>query len=169
VSEPELGRKYPIDTIIPPVDEHTRFIYAGAVAFGVEYRMVNEDIVLANLKAHGMDRPPPGARQLIDEDGGVSLHVCDAETRTEYLRFDMFTGSPHYHYLKPGEYQINIAYDANASGEMREWALGCIRERLPAMLAFCGAAELAARVDQSEIEAALPRLTELVGRTAVSG
>ena len=168
MSEQEIGRKYPIDTIIPPVAEHTRYIDAGAVTIGVEYRMVNEDIVLANLKAHGMDKPPPGARQVIHEDGGVSLHVCDAQTRTEYLRFDMFTASPHYHYLTPDKHQINIAYDTNAGGDMREWALRCIRERLPAMLGFCGAAELAARVDRDEIEAALPRLTELVGRSAVA-
>jgi hypothetical protein len=164
VSESELGRTYPIDTIIPPVAEHTRYVDAGAVTIGVEYRTVNEDIVMANLRAHGMDRPPPGANQVIDEDGGVSLHVCDAATRTEYLRFDLFTGGPHYHYLTPGKHQINIAYDVHAGGDMRAWALRCIRERLPEMLRFCGAAELAAQVDQREIDAALPRVTELVGQ-----
>lgn len=166
MSEAELGKRFAIDTIIPPVPEDTRYVDAGAVTFGVEYREVNEAVVLANLRAHGMDRPPPGARQTIDEDGGVSLHVCDARTRTEYLRFDMFDDSPHYHYLCHNEYQLNILYDRAACGPMTDWALECVRHRLRPMLTLCGADALAAQIDDAAIEAALPQVVALIARSA---
>jgi hypothetical protein len=169
VTEAELGKKFAIDTIIPPVAERTHYVTAGAIAFGVEYRVVNEDIVLANLRAHGMDRPPPGAQQVIPDDGGVSLHVCDAANHTEYLRFDMFDDAPHYHYLCHNEYQLNIPYDRNACGPMLDWAVDGIRSRLRAMLTFCGADELAGQVDDAEIEAALPQVLALIGRSAPVG
>lgn len=169
MSEYELGTRFHIDTIIPPVADHTHYVDAGVVTIGVEYRVVDEAIVMANLNAHGMDRPPPGARQQIDEDGGVSLHVCDAATRTEYLRFDIFDARPHYHYLCHNEYQINIPYDTNACGDMAEWALECLRHRLPDMLSFCGATNLAAQLDTAQIEAAMPHVIELVGRSARVG
>ena len=166
MSESELGKRFHIDTIIPPVAEHTYYVDAGVVTIGVEYRIVDEATVMANLNAHGMDRPPPGARQQIDEDGGVSLHVCDAATRSEYLRFDMFDASPHYHYLCHDEYQLNIPYDRNACGDMTDWALECIRRRLPDMLAYCGATDLVAQLDPAKIEAAMPQIINLVGRSA---
>lgn len=166
MSEGALGKKFAIDTIIPPVDERTEYVDAGAITIGVEYREVNEEIVLANLRAHGMDRPPPGAQQDIPNDGGVSLHVCDAATRTEYLRFDMFDDAPHYHYLCHNEYQLNIPYDRNACGPMKDWAFDCIRLRLRAMLTFCGAHDLAAQVDDAALEQALPRVLGLVARSS---
>ncbi|MCW2656512.1 MAG: hypothetical protein JWR06_705 [Jatrophihabitans sp.] len=165
----EAGRRYGIDTIIPPVAANTRYVAAGAISIGVEYRLINEEIVQANLNAHGLDTSGPDVRaRMIADDGGVSLHVCDTETRTEYLRFDLFDGSPHYHYLAPGDYQINIPYDWFACGDMTSWALRCIRERLPEMLAFCGAQDLAGQVDPAQIEAAMPAVLELVGRSAAS-
>lgn len=166
MSEGTLGKRFGIDTIIPPVSERTEYVEAGAITIGVEYREVNEDIVLANLRAHGMDRPPPGAAQEIPNDGGVSLHVCDAATRTEYLRFDMFDDGPHYHYLCHNEYQVNIPYDRNACGPMTDWTFDCIRLRLRAMLAFCGAEELAAKVDDDAIGEALPQIIGLVTRSS---
>lgn len=169
MSEAELGKRFAIDTVIPPVPDLTEYVDAGVIAIGVEYRVVNEDIVLNNLKAHGMDRPPPGARQTIDEDGGVSLHVCDAATHSEYLRFDMFGESPHYHYLCRDEYQLNIPYDRHACGPMIDWALECIRLRLRPMLAFCGAEDLAAHVDDGAIEAVLPQVVSLIERSSRVG
>ncbi|MBO0865637.1 MAG: hypothetical protein J2P16_11265 [Mycobacterium sp.] len=169
MSQTELGKRFHIDTIIPPVADNTHYVDAGAITIGVEYRVVDEAIVMANLNSHGMDRPPHGARQQIDEDGGVSLHVCDAATRTEYLRFDMFAASPHYHYLCNNEYQINIPYDSNACGDMTEWAFGCLRNRLPDMLSYCGATELAAQLDPVQIEAAMSQVIDLVGRSAQAG
>ena len=166
MSDSELGTRFGIDTIIPPVPEHTRYVDAGNVTIGVEYREVNEAIVLASLKAHGMHRPPPGARQTIDADGGVSLHVCDVSTRAEYLRFDMFDDSPHYHYLCHNEYQLNIPYDRHACGPMNDWALDCIRHRLRPMLMFCGADALAAGLDDAAIDAALPKVAGLVTRSS---
>jgi hypothetical protein len=163
----DAGRRYSIDTIIPPVAANTRYVDAGAIAIGIEYRIVNEEIVKANLDAHGLEHSSANADGPIPDDGGVSLHVCDAATHTEYLRFDAFDSSPHYHYLCDGEYQLNIPFDATACGNMTSWALRCIQERLPAMLAFCGAHELAAQVDQREIDAVMPTLSELVGRTMV--
>ena len=163
----KAGRRYSIDTIIPPLAANTHYLDAGAIAIGVEYRVVNEEIVNANLATHHHESTPSDAStQQIPEDGGVSLHVCDAATHTEYLRFDMFDDSPHYHYLCPGEYQINIPYDMHACGDMTSWTLRCIRERLPEMLAFCGAQELAAQVDRDQLEAVIPTLLEMMVGTA---
>lgn len=163
----DAGRRYSIDTIIPPVAANTHYVEAGAIAIGLEHRVVNEEIVKANLDAHGVDHAAGNATGAIPDDGGVSLHVCDA-AHTEYLRFDAFDASPHYHYICDGEYQLNIPFDATACGDMTMWALRCIRDRLPAMLARCGAHELAAQLDQGQIDAALATLTELVGRTTVA-
>ncbi len=98
------------------------------------------------------------------EDRGWSVHVCDAATGAEYLRFDVFEGDPHYHYIHPGDHHFVVPFDRAASGDMTEWAIECLRRRLPEMLEHAGASDLAARVDRAQLEAAIPEL-----RAALSG
>ena len=83
---------------IPPIDDQTRFFDAGAITIGVEYRLLNNDIVNQHMDA-GTER--------IDikgeiNDCGVSLHVYGKDAggkRLEHLRFDCFDDDPHYHYV----------------------------------------------------------------------
>ena len=44
---------------------------------------------------------------------------------------------------------------------MWEWALTCLRERLPAMLRQAGATELAEQVDAAEVARAIPEIEKL--------
>ena len=161
MAEHELGRRYSIRTIIAPLAEKTVVIDAGAVTIGVENRIINEATVRASLVAaredDGVVRTTP-----VDDDGGISLHVFDAATGDEHLRFDLFEHHPHYHYICPGEYQVNIPYDRNASGDMFEWAMACLRHRLPDMLAYGDAPELGARIDPAALDRALPEVARAV-------
>src|SRR5262249_25247528 len=92
-------------------------------------------------------------------DGGVSVHVCATEGRTEYLRFDCFRIEPHYHYISTsGTSQEIIKFDTVANGDMLDWAIGGIGPRLPDMLRRAGATQLADGVDPAAIEKALPEL-----------
>ena len=147
---------------IPPIEDHTRYFEAGAVTIGVEYRLLNNDIVnqhLENQQAQMEDRGE------ID-DRGVSLHVyvdqSDGE-RLERLRFDCFDEGPHYHYVNWGEGANDIVkLDTIADGDSLAWALERIRTRLPQMLARAG--EVAAKVDASAVEAVLPQVSEAAYR-----
>jgi hypothetical protein len=139
---------------IPPLEEFTTYFEAGAVRFGVEHRELNEDIInenfgsdpaaLAAVQAmHGDDGPP--------DDEGLSLHVFDSESGTEVLRFDMFSGDPHYHYLPAAPYHIVVPYDPAASGDMMAWALSALSDRLVPLLRNGGHDELAAKIEPSSI------------------
>jgi hypothetical protein len=157
-----LGNRHPSHTIIEPVAANTRYFDAGPVRIGVEYRLITSDIVNANLEAasrqHGGEHVPV----TVPEDGGVSVHVVDASTDAEYLRFDVFDESPHYHYIHPGAYQLNIPFDQAAFGDMFEWVRDGLRYRLRDMLEFCGAAAVAARLDPAVLESVLPEVVEAV-------
>jgi hypothetical protein len=150
---------------IPPVAENTEYVAAGAISVGVEYRVLTDDIVDGNYAGGDAQSTIDAARPDALDDEGVSLHVCDAETGAEYLRFDAFHEDPHYHYIHPGEYQQIIVFDATACGDMLEFSLECLRSRLPQMLEHAGASELAARLDVDVVHDALPRIVELA-RTA---
>lgn len=150
---------------IPPVEKHTAYFSAGVVEIGVEYRLLDDAIAAAHSaqSARGTDA---GATENID-DRGVSLHVfgnLEGE-RLEYLRFDCFDEDPHYHYVswRDGSNEM-IHIDPVADGDPLEWALARIATRLPQMLARAGAAEVAAAVDGSLVEAILPRVTEAAYR-----
>jgi len=157
-----LGNRYPSHTIIGPVAANTRYFDAGPVCIGVEYRLITSDIVNANLEAarreHGAEYVPVA----VPADGGVSVHVVDASTNAEYLRFDMFDESPHYHYIHPGEYQLNIPFDRAAFGDMFPWVRDGLRGRLREMLEFCGATAVAARLDPAVLESVLPEVIDAV-------
>jgi hypothetical protein len=153
---------------IPPVDAHTEYFDAGAVRFGVEYRLLNDAIAAAagNDDAVSFD------------DRGVSLHVFGVAANTqdtqdtrergepvEHLRFDCFDEDPHYHYVS-WKHKLNemLHIDPIADGDPLIWALERIRTRLPQMLERAGAAEIAALVDLRLVEATLPKVSEAAWR-----
>jgi hypothetical protein len=90
--------------------------------------------------------------------------VCDARDGGEYLRFDAFDGDPHYHYLTPGVGHTVIIFDDAALGDMFPWTLGCLRDRLPQMLAMAGATDLLERIDIADVHAALPEIERVAER-----
>ena len=144
---------------IPPVEEQTEYFEAGAIRFGVEYRLLNDAIAAASTvgPASGVD---PGPSSF--DDRGVSLHVfCPGEggESLEHLRFDCFDEDPHYHYISwkaPSNEMVHI--DPIADGDPLRWALERIRTRLPQMLERAGASDGARSVDPRLIEEVLPRL-----------
>ncbi len=113
-------------------------IPAGAVSFGVLYR-----------------HQPNG-------DQGVCIHVFGNDLPghdKELLRFDCFQKEPHYHYrnaaIKKNE---RIFLDCTAEGLPLTWTLDKIKNRLPLMLLRCGAEDVARKVDQREVDAAMPKI-----------
>ncbi len=143
----EAGRQV-FEDPIPPVPENTKWFSAGELTFGVEYRLLDTEI----LKQAYPDNPP----QASIDDSGVSLHVVDSVDGAEYLRFDCFTESPHYHYVMPGkEYQQWVPYDNVANGPVLDWALRSLRTRLDPMLREAGGAQVADRCDYSAISGVL--------------
>ena len=151
---------------IPVIPEHTEYIKAGAITFGVEFRVLNDAVAAAAYKANkemlgriaAMRAKEP--RRVLN-DSGVSIHVfgnLDGEL-VEYLRFDCFVEDPHYHYIFPDQkVQDRIPLDTVAGGAALPWTLERLQTRLRAMLTRAGAMELANQVDQREIEAALPKV-----------
>lgn len=148
----------------PPVPEWTRYIQAGPLTIGVEQRRITMDII---EKTYGSEDRPDlvrPSRVTTDEDEPfLSLHVFDAVTNAEHLRFDITDEHPHYHYMSPGKRNVVVPYDKNACGEdMLNWAIGCLRDRLSAMLIFAEASDLATRVDRKAIESAISQIFEEV-------
>ncbi len=151
----ELGNRYNNDPI-PPVAEATTYYPVSALSIGVEHRLLNDEIVDTVFTSEELQASVAVGRPDVLEDEGISLHVCDGESGLEYLRFDAFVKEPHYHYMFPGEYNIVIPFDRAASGDMVEWSIHCIRERLEPMLAYCGASDLWRRIDPRDLEQQLP-------------
>jgi hypothetical protein len=56
-----------------------------------------------------------------------------------------------------------VKFDSVAHGDMMEWALGRLGDRLPQMLARAGATDLAEAVDPGAVSAALPRVRAACG------
>jgi hypothetical protein len=154
-----IGKVYNISPQ-PPAAEDTRYLPAGAITFGIEYRDVDPESLaktyaddpaqLAELE----EKSPEGGFS----DEGVSIHVCGTEDGHEYVRFDVFDDEPHYHYIHrtpPGAEVVNnvIDFDTAAHGEMLPWAIECLRTRLPAMLTEAEGGHLVPQLD-----------TDLVGR-----
>lgn len=149
---------------IPPVDEHTTYFCAGPITIGVEYRLLNDEIVNQHMAAQ---------QQQVDigdniDDRGVSLHVFGSQSdgaRLEHLRFDCFEDDPHYHYVNWQDGTNDIVHiDSVADGDPLAWSLDRILTRLPQMLERAGAGDVAERVDPSALEAVLPRVSEAAYR-----
>jgi hypothetical protein len=156
----------PIGTIytvmpIPPEDDVTTYVTAGALTLGVEVRVVDDALVGKQFKdATPQQQAEIAANKAANlNDGGVSVHVCSSQDRREYVRFDCFRIEPHYHYISTaGDSQEIIKFDTVAHGDMLEWAISRITTRLPEMLHRAGATRLADEVDPAEIEKALPQI-----------
>lgn len=147
---------------IPPDADHTTWVEAGAITIGVEYRLLDDAELAANYEGAQMDEIQDATGGQAVQDNGVSLHVTATEGGHEYLRFDLFEGEPHYHYIEPsGEKQTILEYDRVALGPMLPWALGQIRTRLPEMLAFAGGEALVAELEPARIEASLVEVEKL--------
>jgi hypothetical protein len=148
---------------IPPNAEHTTYVDAGAISIGVEYRLLDDAELVANYQGAEMDEIREAVGDgLVVEDNGVSLHVVGTEDGHEYLRFDLFEGEPHYHYIEPsGEQQTIVDFDRVALGPMLPWALGQIRQRLVPMLEHAGGQALVAKLDARRIEASLQEVEKL--------
>jgi hypothetical protein len=154
---------------IPPVEAQTTWIDAGAVKIGVEYRLLTDAIAAANevIAVAGATQEAAAVQSPVPlDDRGVSLHVFSSGAAPqEFLRFDCFDEDPHYHYISWRAMSNEMLHlDPIADGDPLAWALERIRTRLPQMLARAGAADLAARVDPSEIERVLPRVAEAAYR-----
>jgi hypothetical protein len=147
---------------IPPDPEHTSYIEAGAVSFGVEYRLLDDAELAANYQGADMEEIQEALAGNQVEDNGVSIHVIGAQDRHEYLRFDCFEHGPHYHYIEPsGEKQTIVDFDVAALGEMIPWALVQLKSRLAPMLEYAGGDALIAALDTKLIEPALVRVEQL--------
>ena len=147
---------------IPPDPDHTTYVEAGAISFGVEYRLLDDAELAANYQGADMKEIEEALAGNQVEDNGVSIHVMGAEDRHEYLRFDCFEKGPHYHYIEPsGEKQTIVEFDVAAMGEMIPWSLVQLKNRLAPMLEYAGGAALTASLDEKLIEAALVRVDKL--------
>jgi hypothetical protein len=56
-------------------------------------------------------------------------------------------------------------YDPYSCGDMFEWAVGCLRTRLPEMLRYAGADALAESVDDRALEAVIPDIVRFARDT----
>jgi hypothetical protein len=154
----QIGTRYEIDPL-PHLPGDTTIFPAGTVNIGVEYRQVDDE----TLRAGFGDAVFEEAGTSFD-DSGVSLHVFDASSGAEHLRFDCFDKDAHYHYILWGSHQTIVPFDLTAGGDMLTWALTAVAERLPAMLRLAGAEELAGRVDEEAVRKALAEVEPVARR-----
>jgi len=150
---------------IPAVAEREDSFQAGPIRVGVEFRLLTDAIAAAaDLEAARGDERGQTAGL---DDRGVALHVYaeqDGEER-EFLRFDCFQEDPHYHYVSWRDKANDMVHlDPVADGDALAWALERIRTRLPQMLVRAGAPDVAARVDATALEAAMPLITRAAFR-----
>ncbi len=155
----------------PPSETDTTWFPAGAITIGVEFRDVNPDDLLELYRDD-----PDQLKELLEKspdggftDNGVSLHVRDATSGHEYLRFDVFDNEPHYHYIHDSTDPIInnvVVFDPYASGDMFPFAINCLRNRLATMLPRAGAADLATKVDPTVVNAVVDEV-ERVARRAL--
>jgi len=158
-----IGKVYGIPPQ-PAVAEHTRYVPAGNLRLGIEYRSLDPESLVETYKhdpaqlAEMLERSPEGGFT----DEGLSLHVV-GEDGHEYVRFDVFEGEPHYHYNHSGPEVINnvIDFDTAAHGDMLPWALACLRTRLPEMLTEAGGGALVEGLDQRAIDSAVDEISAL--------
>jgi hypothetical protein len=156
----------------PMVEEDTTFVDAGCVRVGVEYRAVTNDDLLELFKGTPFEAVRGEGTPGLDL-AGVSVHVCDAATGTEYVRFDVFDDDSHYHYLHPWtdpeEVDNHVVYwDDVAGGPMLPWVLESLRTRLPRMLTFAGGGHLVADLDETSLDRAATEVGRLAAALAAA-
>jgi hypothetical protein len=87
--------------------------------------------------------------EVVEEDG-LSLHVFDAATGAEVLRFDCFDDAPHYHLLDVSRSRnVVVEHDSSRDGPLLDWALVQLRVALPHLLERAGAEALAGEVGRA--------------------
>ncbi|HCX14576.1 MAG TPA: hypothetical protein DGZ24_04595 [Rhodospirillaceae bacterium] len=149
---------------IPPVEDHTTYIEAGAVRIGIEYRILTDDLV-ATMRPALQSASGGDEGKLVElDDFGVSLHVFAGYKgqQKEYLRFDCFSEDPHYHYVDWDKNANEVLHiDPIANGDALVWALERISTRLPQMLERAGAADIAQLVDMNRVKEVMPQITQI--------
>ncbi|SNQ51745.1 conserved hypothetical protein [Frankia canadensis] len=160
---PPIGHDLTVGPI-PIVEDETTFVPAGVLEIGYATRIVDSKAIARSASVLGAVDDGRTAEQTeaylreLDENppGGVALHVREASTHREYLRFDCFDDGPHYHYIvEPDVAQTIVGYDVDANGPVYPWALERLRHHLPALLTRAGRPDLAARLDPDAIAAAV--------------
>jgi hypothetical protein len=154
-----LGYRFDTDPI-PPVPAFTQYIDAEPLTIAVEARQLTDDLI-----ADAYKDDPEGLAALMKvrgdnapADKGIAIHIIEKGTDKEFVRFDMFFGDPHYHYLFKTGGTVSIPFDVNAHGDIFVWALGCIQGRLPDMLKYAGADDLALRLNHETLQQAVPEV-----------
>lgn len=158
---------------VPAFEEYTTRIPAGAVTFGVEYRKLDETVI---LEFYGPDArsqfdgvTPAGMEGTVDEDG-LCLHVFGTADGEEYLRFDCFEVAAHYHLLDPrAPRNVVIEHDVERKGPLLDWAIETLRARLPELLAETGASDLSTTVDPAHVARALDAVKTEAERALAAG
>jgi hypothetical protein len=146
---------------VPHVPANTLMFEAGPIRIGVEYRLLNEEILAqvygperaAEIVAGRFGNPDAVSGHAVDS--GLSIHVFDAVTGVEHLRFDNLDSNKHYHYLRADGRHVVVWYDDVANGDLVTWALAALRDRAGPMLELAGAADLAGRIDRDAVGRAL--------------
>jgi hypothetical protein len=101
-------------------------VAAGPITFVVEHRVVAQGGV---------------------EAGGPTVRVLGSDDEHEYLRFDLFNVSPHYHYEPPAGEERVLMLDTIAEGDAVSWGMARLRARLAPMLVASGGQRLADALD----------------------
>ncbi len=154
--------------MIAPVPERCVSRPAGPLRFVVEARHLDDQAVSGTLGDE------PTADDAVFDDFGPTLHVYGADDGIEHLRFDCFAYKPHYHYVQEsGTVNTVCRIDQFAEGDVVEWTIGRLRERLPEMLEYCGLTVLAeqVRMDRVAVLAAVEDVAPLLreaGRRAAA-
>ena len=99
-------------------------------------------------------------RRRVAEDGGISIEVCGPVdgAETQLIRFDLFRGDPHYHV--PSSDPKPIRLEGKSADEAMDFALGCIRARLPELLREAGYSQLAGAASAEQRTQAALRVEE---------
>jgi hypothetical protein len=105
---------------------HGSTVTAGPITFVVEHRVVAQDGI---------------------EAGGPTVRVLGSDDEHEYLRFDLFNVSPHYHYEPPAGEERVLMLDTVAEGDAVSWGMARLRARLAPMLVASGGQRLADTLD----------------------
>lgn len=158
---------------VPAFDAFTHRVEAGVVTVGVEYRHLDEAVILAHYGPDARARfgnvLPAGFEGEVVEDG-LCLHVFGTEDGAEYLRFDCFDEAAHYHLMDPAApINVVVEHDVKRSGPLLAWAIEALRTRLPELLREAGATTLADAVDPEAIARALPRVVAESERMLAAG
>lgn len=134
--------------LIPIMQHHTRWFDAGPISIGVEARALGENV-------DHMVRGP-------------SIHVCSADRKKEFIRFDVFGAVLHYHYIiNEHDHNIVWGYDPDVNGPMIPWAINALRDRLPTMLRATGETRLASEVEQQGWDTSVLREVEKAATEAL--